>query len=70
MSGLPTQSQRKSCAYEIEAKKIEPVQVEGGLAIVALVGSNMKNQVGISGQLFSTLGQNGISAIAIAQGSS
>ncbi len=60
----------KTFAYEIESKKIDPVEVENGLAIIALVGSNMKNQVGISGQLFSTLGQNGISAIAIAQGSS
>ncbi len=60
----------RTFSYEIESKKIEPVEVESGLAIIALVGSNMKNQVGISGQLFSTLGQNGISAIAIAQGSS
>ncbi len=60
----------KTFAYEIESKKLDPVEVENGLAIIALVGSNMKNQVGISGQLFNTLGKNGISAIAIAQGSS
>ncbi|MEP1097218.1 MAG: bifunctional aspartate kinase/homoserine dehydrogenase I [Cyclobacteriaceae bacterium] len=60
----------KTFIYEIEAKKIEPVTVEDDLAIVALVGSNMKDQVGISGILFSALGRNGISAIAIAQGSS
>lgn len=56
--------------YEIEARKIEPVKVENELAIVALVGSNMKNQIGISGQMFTALARNGISSVAIAQGSS
>jgi len=60
----------KTFFYEIEAKKIDPIKVENELAIVALVGANMKDQVGIGGQLFSALGRNGISSKAIAQGSS
>ncbi len=57
-------------AYEIETKKVEPLIVENDLAIVALVGDNMKNHTGISGRMFSALGRNGINVRAIAQGSS
>ncbi|MFY0687056.1 MAG: bifunctional aspartate kinase/homoserine dehydrogenase I [Cyclobacteriaceae bacterium] len=56
--------------YEIKLHKVNQVEVEDNMAIVALVGSNMKNQVGISGQMFNTLGKNGVSIKAIAQGSS
>ena len=55
---------------EIKLHRVNPVEVEDELAIVALVGTNMKNQVGVAGQMFSTLGQNGISIRTIAQGSS
>lgn len=55
---------------EIENGMINGIAIEEDLAIVALVGSNMKNQVGISGKLFHELGKNGISVKAIAQGSS
>jgi aspartokinase/homoserine dehydrogenase 1 len=55
---------------EIHLHRVNPVEVEDDLVIVALVGSNMRNQVGISGQLFSALGRNGINIKAIAQGSS
>ena len=57
-------------ANEIEMHKIDPVAIENDLSIIALVGSNMRNQVGISGKMFDTLGRNGISVKAIAQGSS
>lgn len=55
---------------EIEMHKIDPVSLEKDLSILALVGSNMKNQVGVSGTMFKTLGSNGVSIRAIAQGSS
>jgi aspartokinase/homoserine dehydrogenase 1 len=55
---------------QIEQNKIDPVTVETDLSIIALVGSNMKNQVGVSGQMFNVLGKNGVSIKAIAQGSS
>lgn len=55
---------------EIESGAILPVQVENELAAVAVVGENMKYHAGIAGKLFGTLGRNGISIIACAQGSS
>ncbi len=55
---------------ELELRKLNPVLVENDLSILALVGSNMRDQVGVSGRMFNTLGTNGISVKAIAQGSS
>jgi aspartokinase/homoserine dehydrogenase 1 len=55
---------------EIERKKVKPVIVEQGLAILALVGDNMKNHQGLSGQMFSALGKNNVNIRAIAQGAS
>ena len=57
-------------AYEIEIKKVDPIVVEENLAIVALVGDNMKSHPGISGKMFGNLGRNGVNVRAIAQGSS
>lgn len=57
-------------ANEISIKKIDPVVLESNLSIIALVGDNMKNHTGISGNMFSALGRNGINIRAIAQGSS
>ena len=55
---------------EIKEGKVNPLDIETGLAIVALVGDNMKSHTGISGRMFSALGRNGINVRAIAQGSS
>ncbi|MDO9374233.1 MAG: bifunctional aspartate kinase/homoserine dehydrogenase I [Ferruginibacter sp.] len=57
-------------AYEIETGKVDPIIVEKDLAIVALVGDNMKSHPGISGKMFGNLGRNGVNVRAIAQGSS
>ncbi|MEO5893726.1 MAG: bifunctional aspartate kinase/homoserine dehydrogenase I [Ferruginibacter sp.] len=57
-------------AYEIATKKVDPIIVEKELAIVALVGDNMKSHPGISGKMFGNLGRNGVNVRAIAQGSS
>ena len=57
-------------AYEIATKKVDPITVEKDLAIVALVGDNMKSHPGISGKMFGNLGRNGVNVRAIAQGSS
>jgi aspartokinase/homoserine dehydrogenase 1 len=56
--------------YEIQSGKIEPLKVESGFSILALVGDNMKAHTGVSGKMFTTLGHNGINITAIAQGSS
>ena len=57
-------------AKEIEMGEISPVTAEKDLATVAIVGENMKHTPGIAGKLFGTLGRNGISVIACAQGAS
>jgi aspartokinase/homoserine dehydrogenase 1 len=57
-------------AYEIATKKVDPIVVERELAIIALVGDNMKSHPGISGKMFANLGRNGVNVRAIAQGSS
>ncbi len=56
--------------HEIESGKVEPLKVETGLSIVALVGEQMKSHPGVSGKMFGALGKNGINVRAIAQGSS
>ena len=55
---------------EIEMGEISPVCAESNLATIAIVGENMKHTPGIAGKLFGTLGRNGISVIACAQGAS
>lgn len=55
---------------EIERRKIKPVIIEQELSILALVGDNMKNHQGLSGQMFSALGKNNVNIRAIAQGAS
>jgi aspartokinase/homoserine dehydrogenase 1 len=57
-------------AGEITTGRLDPLRPETGLAIVALVGDNMRNHPGISGRLFSALGHNGVNIRAIAQGAS
>ena len=57
-------------AKEIEMGEISPVCAEKNLATIAIVGENMKHTPGIAGKLFGTLGRNGISVIACAQGAS
>ncbi len=57
-------------AKEIETGAMFPMQVESGLATIAIVGENMKQTPGIAGKLFGTLGRSGISVIACAQGAS
>ncbi len=56
--------------YEISLNKLEPLTLEIGLSIIALVGDQMKSHQGISGKMFSTLGKNNVNIRAIAQGAS
>ncbi len=57
-------------AHEIAMGEMEPMSIENNLATVAIVGDDMKHTPGIAGQLFNTLGRNGINVIACAQGAS
>ncbi len=55
---------------EIQLDQINKITIEENLAIVAIVGENMKHSTGVAGKLFNTIGKNGINIIAIAQGAS
>jgi len=55
---------------ELLANKLEKPVIEESLAILAVVGENMKQTPGVSGKLFHALGRNGVNVRAIAQGSS
>jgi len=55
---------------ELLARKLEPTVIEENLAVLAVVGENMKQTPGVSGKLFHALGRNGVNVRAIAQGSS
>ncbi len=55
---------------EIEHRKDMEIEVINDLSIIAIVGEGMRHTPGISAILFKSLGRNGISVIATAQGSS
>lgn len=55
--------------HELRQRKVNPLHVETELSIVAMVGKKMRQQVGVSANLFETLSHNGINVKAIAQGS-
>ncbi|NQY09335.1 MAG: bifunctional aspartate kinase/homoserine dehydrogenase I [Flavobacteriales bacterium] len=55
---------------EIASGLIDKVILESNLSIVTVVGENMRNIPGVSGNLFASMGKNGINVRAIAQGSS
>ncbi|HEY5824878.1 MAG TPA: bifunctional aspartate kinase/homoserine dehydrogenase I [Cyclobacteriaceae bacterium] len=60
----------KEFQYEIRGSEMDEVRVESDLAIIAIVGENMKDNPGTSGRMFHALGKNGVNIHAIAQGSS
>jgi len=57
-------------ANEIALQKVEPLIIESGLSLVALVGESRKKNTVIRGRMFSAMGKNGVNIRAIAQGSS
>ena len=61
---------REEFNAELQSGTLSEITAEHNLATVAIVGENMKHTTGIAGKLFNTLGRNGISVIACAQGAS
>ncbi|SDJ85090.1 aspartate kinase [Catalinimonas alkaloidigena] len=55
---------------ELAYGQVDPILVEDGLSVLAIVGENMRNTPNVAGRLFSVLGKNGVNVRAIAQGSS
>ena len=60
----------KAFVHEIEDEDIDRVWSTEDVSIVTVVGSGMRHAVGVSGKVFSQLGNNGVNVLAIAQGSS
>lgn len=67
---IATKAINTTFEIEINQRKVQPVIVESDLAILALVGDNMKSHQGLSGKMFSALGKNNVNIRAIAQGAS
>jgi bifunctional aspartokinase / homoserine dehydrogenase 1 len=57
-------------SQELASRTIDQFELIGDLEIVAVIGANMRGTPGISGRLFSALGEAGVNVLAIAQGSS
>lgn len=60
----------KEFVHEIRSGEMDEVFVENDLAIIAIVGENMRHNPGTSGRMFHSLGKSGVNIYAIAQGSS
>lgn len=59
-------------AFEKELKRgfLNSVEIKDNQIILALIGDQMRSQVGLSGKVFSALGENNVNVNAIAQGAS
>jgi aspartokinase/homoserine dehydrogenase 1 len=61
---------RKEFAQDLAHQTVEHITADPHIAIVAVVGQNMRGTPGIAGKTFNALGKQGVNMIAIAQGSS
>jgi aspartokinase/homoserine dehydrogenase 1 len=61
---------RKEFAQDLAHEKVEHITVDPNIAIVAVVGENMRGTPGVAGRTFNALGRENVNLIAIAQGSS
>ena len=55
---------------ELKHGVLNPVEVHKDVAVIAVLGSDMKGTCGILGRLFSAVARNDVSVIAVAQGAS
>jgi len=61
---------REELKSEHQAKKLKDCELVNGLEVIAVIGENMRGRPGITGRLFSSLGDKNVNVLAIAQGSS
>jgi len=61
---------RKEFAHDLAHQTVEHITVDPNIAIVAVVGENMRGTPGVAGRTFNSLGRENVNIIAIAQGSS
>lgn len=57
-------------AGDLTTDRVLSIVVESNLAIIAVVGEGMRGTPGVAGRVFSTMGDNEINIVTIAQGSS
>lgn len=55
---------------EIYQQDVDSVDITADVVIITAVGAGMRNQMGVAGRIFTTMGDNGVNVLAIAQGSS
>jgi aspartate kinase len=61
---------QKNFAVEISERDIDRVWATEDVSIITVVGIGMRHTPGVSGRIFSQLGNNNVNVLAIAQGSS
>lgn len=61
---------RREFAQDVAHEKVEHITVDTTIAIVAVVGENMRGTPGVAGRTLSAVGRDNVNIIAIAQGSS
>jgi len=61
---------RKEFAQDVAHEKVEHITLDPNIAIVAVVGENMRGIPGIAARTFSSVARENVNLIAIAQGSS
>ncbi|RIK36896.1 MAG: aspartate kinase [Chloroflexi bacterium] len=61
---------RAEFATDLARELVLSIETNRDLAIIAVVGEGMRGTPGVAGQVFGTMGNEGINIIAIAQGSS
>ncbi|MCQ2207998.1 MAG: bifunctional aspartate kinase/homoserine dehydrogenase I [Paludibacteraceae bacterium] len=61
---------REEFAKELAQGALSAINAEKGMAIIAIVGDNMKQTTGTAGKLCNALGRNNVNIVALAQGSS
>jgi aspartate kinase len=61
---------RKEFAQDLAHEVVDHITVDPNVAIVAVVGENMRGTPGVAGKTFGALGHEKVNLIAIAQGSS
>ena len=61
---------RKEFAQDVAHEKVEHITLDSNIAIVAVVGENMRGTPGVAGRTFNAVGRENVNIIAIAQGSS
>jgi aspartate kinase len=61
---------RREFSQDLAHQKVEHITLDPDIAVVAVVGENMRGTRGVAGRTFSALGRANVNIIAIAQGSS